>query len=217
MNRVRSWLPICHEVLFALNLALVIVDESLIQARSKFLDYLAYPIWRGLYAILARAYGKPHIELGRRFESVALWILLAGIFVLLLRLLGRTSAKNMLLRAVPGFVAVGAVPAFSLQLEGLANATSRWLLLEVVVACLSTALYLSGRWRLESALSALIASMHFGLWCWVAWVASRSWSCAVYPVLGFSSTVVWASYVKRVAGSRRGNPEGKSGRDGTLY
>lgn len=198
MDRSRSWLLVCHEILFALNLALVIVDEAVIQARSALLDYLAYPIWGGLYYILSRVYVKPHFHLGRRFEFFALWVFLAGVFIVLFRLLGKTPIERLLLRAAPGLVAACAIPAYWLQVEGLGSATSRWLLAELLVVCFFTALYLSGAWRPDKVLSMLVISMHFGLWGFVTYIPSRSWYCAIYPLLGLSSMLVWGSYLNQV-------------------
>ncbi len=197
MTRAKIWLRLSNELLFSLNLALLIVDEQEARGASRFLYYLGYPIWRGLYPLLARAYGMPHLRLGRVFEFFALSILLAAVLFLSLRVMRNLTAIRVVLRVMPGLIAVAGIPMLWLDFP---FGFSRWLLLDIIVASLSVALYLFGKWQFNGMWSALILAVHFGLWGWVSAVQVWplwSWWCVVYPVAGLSSTVVWAIYFKR--------------------
>lgn len=203
-DKCVRWL---HEILFSLNLSILVVSCEGAKQGSVFLGILAYPLYRYLYPIADRLYGRPNFHPGRSVEFVAFCSLLAVIFLICLRFLAWIHVERPVLRAVPGFVAVGAIPLFWLHFGALGElslVSEVWLLLELTLAAFALFFHLWRGLPRNMALVALFLLIHFGIWGWVSFEPPWNWLSLAYLILGFLSSLLWTIYLRQTA-TREGN------------
>lgn len=203
MTPTKNWMTRLNELLFSLNLSLLIVSEEASKEGSRFLGVLGYPLYHSLYPLLARAYHRPSYHPTLLLETFELWVLLAATFFVAIRLMGWAFAKRALLGVVPGLVAVAGFPAYSMSITvmtGPSGGARQWLLIELAAACLCVFLYFFRMWSVNRVFSALILGLHFGIWIWMSWAHLWFSFLVIYGLLGYCSTVVWG-----VAVSSRGS------------
>ena len=194
-----------NELLFSTYVALLVVaEEETCRRSSAFLRWLGYPLDDYLYPLLTRH----HLHLPGS-HSIALWIVLAVVIFIVVRLLAGFAPVAALMRYVPGFVGIAGLPVLLLppcNLTALRLSPATWLCLylEVILAVLSVLLYSLQRWPIKAALTTALLAGHFGVWGWLTWQRISNPFWAIYLLLAFSSTVLWALYSLQSQSDRAG-------------
>lgn len=194
IQRFDHWMTRLNELLFSLNLSLLIVSEEASKEGSRFLGVLGYPLHHSLYPLLARAYHRPSYHPTLLLELFELWVLLAATFFVAIHLMGWAFANRALLGVVPGLVAVAGFPAYSMSIMVVtvpSGGARQWLVIELAAACLCVLLYFFRGWSVNRAFSGLIFGLHFGMWIWVSWAHLWFSFLLIYGLFGYCSAVVW--------------------------
>jgi hypothetical protein len=204
-----SYLWWSHELLFSINLALLIMvlHEGSMGGHSW--------SWRLLH--FYDSYRHPDVDFRYAFdrESQAYamafllqWLLAAATF-LSLRLLARFSLTKVVLRTFAGLVALAAYPLMCLC---FGDGRILFLEVELAIAIVCLVLFAYQKWPVSAPLNAFLLVLHFAIWTWfpgfpefaccfLFWPA-RTWVHGnelrlVYPLLGFCSTLLWAAYFRQ--------------------
>jgi len=163
------------------------------------------PLAWGLRDLVLYFWHPNAIALGRSdflFFYLELFLIPAVALFIFLRLMGRFSPTNTIMRVLEGVVAVAGYP-----LVCLSRLHSVWPLfaVELTLATVCFALWASRKWLTSSAICILLLGLHFAMWSavgaeFVDWKrASLIWdfAWAVWPVVGFAYSLLWASYFRR--------------------
>ncbi len=191
-GQVRGLVELSFSAYFAL---LVVTEEETCKQRSVFLRWLAYPLNEYIYPLLMRH----HIHLSGS-HSVTLWLLLALIIFFVMRLLSRFAGTGVVLRYIPGFVAVVGFPLLLLPPCNMSALHSSrggwiWLYLEMAAAAVCVLLYLIRRRPAKMTLTVVLLATHFGVWGWLTWERIDNPFWAIYLLLGFCSALLWGVYL----------------------
>lgn len=197
LKKQTRWL---NEISFSAYFALLVVaEEETCRRGSVFLQWLGYPLTEYVYPFFVR-----HDIRLIGSHSVTLWLLLAIIAFILIRVLSRFASTTIFLNYVTGFVTVVGFPLLLLppcNLTALHSSWARWslLYLETTAAAVCVFLYLSRRWPAGAVLTVVLLAVHFSVWGWLTWqrIGNPFWT--IYLLLGFCSTLLWAVYLKQLA------------------
>jgi hypothetical protein len=207
----QSYLRWAHEMLFAIYFSVVAISAEETRG-SSWATTLRLIEFSHRFPGAAKPIDDPHRE--RFIMFLLVWLLAAMVFISL-RLLAQFSFTEVFVNLFAGFVALAGLPLALLYCK-FGNPLFLWTL--VVVAGIYVFLYTSGKLSLPGPFSALILTLYFGFSTWIAWISSNTfplgfylllpswdsilgtweWTKAVYPLLGLSSAMVWALYVRHM-------------------
>jgi|SRR5271163_1718269 len=195
LNVVRQ----TFELLFSLNLSFAIVS---------IVDLEAHPVLSPFFSLEFSINKLLHIRqtdfIRGYIAFTASTVALALCFWLALRLSAGVTITKRILRSLAGPVLLVAPSSFWLYLyqkQGWPFGWPyRWAPLELALALVCAWLYIGGRWRFPIWFGVLLLGAHYAYWFWIFggnYFASN-YSGPAAPILGFSSALAWAIYVRRL-------------------
>lgn len=193
-----------HEILFCLNLALVLKLEGN-QKPNKFFSFFESGESLLQSKINASLQLHPHHAFGANLAFLLLALVLASLLFVVVRVLITSSFLNNVFHSTAGVISLIALPAGWLWVSGLIGIgvplpnPPRWALyleLSAVAAC--AVLYFAGKWVLPSWLTITLLAVHFGYWDFLVSRGPYFWRDPfrlIFPLTGFLATLVWGIHV----------------------
>lgn len=194
-----GYLRFTHELLFSLNIALVLVLARTFVTPFSTLERLAHAINRRLHFPL-------HSNVGGYAALFTLGAALACCMVLLLHISRNTWLTKQVLHSLAGVASLTALPicwlyvSYVMQQPSVSSNLRLWLLSELAVAVVAVVLFLLSKWFLPAWINAVLLTLHFALWAWAFFGGTyfvRYPSRLIFPVVGLLSVLVWGLYVSR--------------------
>src|ERR1700730_7075700 len=186
------------QILFSINLALLIVWVNAQTSSSIFVGRVGYPVHRYLSPYWEHQW-RMALRPGGYVEFIGLWWLLAAVVLLLLQLLTRISLPRVLRLALGAVVGgIFGFPLACLYLRttlGFSAIETLWLSLEAVAFAFCAVLYLYRKWPVPDSPTVVLLALHFVLWGWTISHETRLW--VVFPVVGFCSCLVGGFCLKQ--------------------
>jgi hypothetical protein len=192
-----------HELLFSLNLALVLKLEGN-QKPNRLFSFLDFGEVSLQFKINGYLHLHPHHAVGANTAFLILALGPALLIFLVLRVLSRATIIEHLFRSAAGIVSLTALPiawlvvTYVLGVDSPIRVTTSLFYLELCAVVLCAVLYVTAKWPAPKWLSFLLTALHFAFWSGVVsgpyfWLAPFS---VIFPAAGFFATVCWAAYIR---------------------
>lgn len=187
-----------HEILLSLSVAYVIVSVAELQDHR-----IVAPFFRLEFSIDKLLHFPQTDFVGGHIAFAAASMALALCFWLALRLSAGAEVTKRILRSLAGPVVLAAPSAFWLymyQKHGWPFGWPyRWAPFELALALVCVWLYIAGRWRFPIWFVLLLVA-HYAYWFWIPGGSdsASNYSGPAAPILGFSSALAWAIYLRHL-------------------
>ena len=193
-----------HQILFCLNLALVLKLEGN-QKPNKFFSFFESgesPLKSKINASLQL---HPHHSFGANLAFLLLALVITLLLFIVLRILLTSSFLKNVFQSTAGVISLIALPAGWLWVSRLIGIGEpfpngpRWALyleLSAVAAC--AVLYFAGKWVLPSWLTVTLLAVHFGCWDFLLSGGPYFWRDPfrlIFPLAGFFATFSWGIHL----------------------
>jgi hypothetical protein len=138
------------------------------------------------------------------------FLILASVLFLSLRLIRRFAFSRILLRTIAGAVAVAGFP---LVCQYRQNQRLFLLDIELILAAVSFLLWVYRKWPVPAPLNVVLLIVHYSLWSflsgearivdwrWPSGILDYAW--LAYSALGLAYTLVWAAYLRHSASTEQ--------------
>jgi hypothetical protein len=195
LKQAARWL---YEITLSALLAMMIMVEETSREGSSLPGWISRPL-RPLFPFLERLRPWTDTYLWRRLDFYLLWLFLALIMLIVVRLCGLTVLLRRILKLINGILIVAGFPLYCLEYSyGLMppHANTRWLLLETAVAGAFAVLYLCRRLPAKAHWSIAVLAVHFGLWAWISQEARDNELRMFCLLLSACSCLGWSLWVR---------------------
>jgi hypothetical protein len=193
LKQAARWL---HEITLSALLAMMIMVEQTNREGSSLLGWISRPL-HPLYPFVERLRPWTDAYLWRNPTFYFLWIFLALVMLVVLRLCELNVLSRRILKFIAGILIVAGFPLFCLKYLLMPSyADTRWLLLETVVAIAFAVLYQRRRLPAKAHWSIAVLAVHFGLWAWISQEALDHESWMFCLLLSACSCLGWSLWVR---------------------
>ena len=199
-----SRLKCVHELLFSLNIAVLVLIEHDVTSNPELETRIS--VW-----INARLHRPLDSVMGSHPAFLSIALLFAFCLFALLRATSATIVTKVIVRIAAGFLSLILLPTFWLchhrvpPLPGLPNPPQNLLVLELGVIAACAVVYLLWE-QVPNWLSVMIVVTHFVLWGWLFLGFPQFWFApfmSLFPLVGLSSSLAWVAYIS--ASQQQGN------------